>query len=285
MRYRFIFLVLISFCAFAQHPEMKTLLIYTQKANEFSQKNALTSDYNEYLLRIAKSFIGDPYLSHTLDTESSEKLVVRLDGFDCTTYVESVLALARTLRRGGNYQDFCRELEFVRYRGGKLNGYCSRLHYFSEWIIDNIQKGTIIDVTASMGGKEIRFSLNFMSTHVNLYTPLKGAPERIDSMRHFEQIISGRKFSYIPKEEVRLHENDLRDGDIVAFTTAVPGLDIGHVGFVLKGKDGSAFLLHAPQEGSNIRIASETLGDYIMKVKKHSGIIVLRPLLNGIDEK
>lgn len=285
MRYRFIFLFLISFCAFAQHPEMKTLLIYSQKVEEFSNTSALTADYNEYLLRIAKSFIGDPYLSHSLETEGGEKLVARLDGFDCTTYVESVLALARTLRLGGSYQNFCHELEFVRYRGGKLNGYCSRLHYFSEWIIDNIQKGMITDVTASLGGKEKRFSLNFMSTHVNLYAALKGAPERIDSMRHFEQIISGQKFSYIPKEDVRLHEKDLRNGDIVAFTTAVPGLDIGHVGFILKGKDGSAFLLHAPQEGSNIRIASETLGDYIMKVKKHSGIIVLRPVLNGIDEK
>jgi len=68
----------------------------------------------------------------------------------------------------------------------------------------------------------------------------------------------------------------LRDGDIIAFTTSIKGLDIGHVGIAVREEDGRIHILHAPQPGTKVHITKEPLSEYIMSVKKHSGIIILR---------
>ena len=41
---------------------------------------------------VAKSFVGTPYVAHTLE-RSPENLVCNLREFDCYTFVESVLAI------------------------------------------------------------------------------------------------------------------------------------------------------------------------------------------------
>ena len=61
--------------------------------------------------------------------------------------METVLALVRSARSGKLHaREFRRTLQSIRYRGGKIDGYASRLHYFTDWIIDNQKKKTLKDV-------------------------------------------------------------------------------------------------------------------------------------------
>jgi hypothetical protein len=39
-------------------------------------------------------------------------------------------------------------------------------------------------------------------------------------------------------------------------------------------------LLHAPTENTKVQITEQPLSDYLMKYKRHSGVIVLRALEN-----
>lgn len=81
----------------------------------------------------AQKFIGVPYAAHTLEG-SPEQLTVRLDSLDCTTFVETVLALSYTAgERRSSWRDFVYNLERLRYRNGRIDGYPSRLHYISDW--------------------------------------------------------------------------------------------------------------------------------------------------------
>ena len=68
-----------------------------------------------------------------------------------------------------NFEDFARTLEYIRYKDGKLDGYASRLHYFTEWIANNESKGLLRNITKDIGGTEITKDINFMSTHRELY--------------------------------------------------------------------------------------------------------------------
>ena len=53
------------------------------------------------ILWFARKFINIPYVASTLEIADPEQLVVNLTQLDCTTLVETVLALAITQREGG----------------------------------------------------------------------------------------------------------------------------------------------------------------------------------------
>ncbi|PJC60312.1 MAG: DUF1460 domain-containing protein, partial [Ignavibacteria bacterium CG_4_9_14_0_2_um_filter_37_13] len=72
-------------------------------------------------------------------------------------------------------------------------------------------------------------------------------------------------------------ESQIHNGDLIAITTNLEGLDIGHVGVALKMDDGRIHFMHAPLVGAKVQISELPLGGYLAKVKKHTGIIVLRP--------
>ena len=67
-------------------------------------------------------------------------------------FVESMLALAGTLRAGEpTMGGFVERLAALRYRTGVPAGYPSRLHYFSDWIATNAERGLVEDVTREPG--------------------------------------------------------------------------------------------------------------------------------------
>jgi hypothetical protein len=228
---------------------------------------------------IGKTFIGTKYAAHTLEDKGDEQLVINLSGLDCTTFVENALVFARLIKTGkSSFRDYENELQKIRYRNGVINGYPSRLHYFTDWIYDNIKKGIISDITELVGGKQIKFRLNFMSTHPESYPQLKNHPEFVKEIRQKEVEISRRNYFYVPKERVGFVENQIGNGDIIAFTTSIPGLDVSHVGIAVRMEDNRIHLLHAPNVGSDVQITEEPLSAYINKIKKDTGIMVLKPL-------
>jgi Protein of unknown function (DUF1460) len=233
----------------------------------------------DVIVRIGESFTGTDYKAYTLETEGVEKLVVDLTGFDCTTFLENVLVFARLIKKDSTtFDNYIKELTYIRYRNGIIDSYPSRLHYFSDWIFDNVKKNVIKDITKNLDGVTVKFQINFMSSHPALYKHLKENPSFVPVIQTQEDSINARTYFYIPKDKVSSIEGKLWDGDIIAFTTSVKGLDIDHVGIAIKGKDGKIHLLHAPQPNTRVHITKDLLSDYILNLKKHTGIIVLRSL-------
>jgi hypothetical protein len=128
---------------------------------------------DQLILEIVKFLLGAPYAANTLETKKPEHLVVNLREYDCVTFVENVVALVwHRKSRQKSFKAFRIFLEKIRYRRGRLQGYPSRLHYFSDWIHDNNKKGVVRDVTVEIGGRSFRKALTFMTTHPDLYPPL-----------------------------------------------------------------------------------------------------------------
>ena len=244
-------------------------------------KNLAEKCIGDVIAEVGKSFIGTDYLSHGLEKDGEEQLVINLTGLDCTTFLENSLVLARCIKTGKtSFEDYLNDLQFIRYRNGVVDQYPSRLHYFSDWIYDNEKKRIVKDVTEAIGGKKIKFNLNFMSTHPDSYKHLKENPDFIPVIEKQEKEISCREYYFIPKVELKSKEELIEHGDLIAITTTVEGLDIGHIGMAVKMDDGRIHLLHAPTENTKVQITEQPLSDYLMKYKRHSGVIVLRALEN-----
>lgn len=232
------------------------------------------------MLYFGRQLIGIPYVAKTLEGNPKEKLVVNLRQLDCTTLVENTLALTLCARNTKTqFADFLTFLRLVRYRNGEVS-YLSRLHYFTEWIIDNVRMGYIEEISTPAppftGIQKI--SLNFMSTHASQYPMLVQNPSWISDIRNMEQELQGMEFSYIPKEEIA-NTSQLRsvihDGDIIAILTSRPGLDISHVGIAVWHTDG-LHLLNASQIHKKVVEEPMTLSTYMKRHPSQIGIRIVR---------
>jgi hypothetical protein len=230
---------------------------------------------DQFMLEIGKFFLGTPYVTGTLETKRVEHLVVNLREYDCVTFIENVVALLWHVKsRGKSFETFRRLLQKIRYRQGRLQGYSSRLHYFSDWIHDNQKKGIVRDVTAKIGGRPLRKAITFMTTHPDLYPPLKNVT-KLRRMKLIEKTISRRSPFFIPKKTLGRLEDRIRDGDLIAITTNTKGLDVQHVGLAARVKN-RIHLLHASIIEGKVVLSKKTLYQYLMKSKVRSGIMVAR---------
>jgi len=237
----------------------------------------LEDDFGKTMVAVGKTFIGIPYVAKTLEIGKTESLVVNLHGLDCTTYVENVLAFSLLLRdEKSDFDSFVEQLETIRYKDGKLDGYGSRLHYFTEWIRNNEQKGLLIDLTTQVGGVEIKKDINFMGTHRELYPFLK-EDQNFKKILATEKELAKETFCYLPQDQIVANEHLIQTGDIIALATAISGLDLTHTGIATREKDGRIHLLHASTGSMEVEVSKLPLADYLKGIKKNIGILVARP--------
>jgi hypothetical protein len=236
-----------------------------------------TLPIGDIIVRTGRRFVGQPYTAQTLEIPGPERVVVNLRELDCVTYVESVLALSRLIRDGGgDFDAFVNELARIRFRDGQLDGYVSRLHYFSEWIADNEELGLVRNMTAELGGQPYDEVIDFMSSNSEAYPKLDGNAERIAEIREIERALSQRSRSRIPQEEIGRAADGIHDGDIIAATSSIEGLDVAHTGFAL-WQDGELHLMHAPLVGKVLEISDQPLAVRILRIDGQDGIMVARP--------
>lgn len=253
--------------------------ICKRKFELFINANIKNLPIGEAIVEVGKSFQGTEYIGGTLEVNPrSERLIVRLTGFDCVTFVENGLVFARCLKKDKTtFEDYKSELLKIRYRNGAIDGYGSRLHYFTDWIYDNEVKEIVKDITQQIGGIEYAKEINFMSKHPDSYKQLSDK-QNLENIRIVEEAINSRTRYYIPGKSISKIYDSLKDGDIIATTTNIEGLDVTHTGYVCKGEDGGTYFLHASSKGREVIISSNQLQDYVEEDSKKTGIIVARPL-------
>jgi len=256
-------------------PEDKSL--FETKISDLEQTKA--TSLGDTIVSVGQSFLRTPYVEKTLEVGDTETLVVNFGGLDCTTFVENVLAFSLMLQnQQKDFENFAENLETVRYRNGNLEGYPSRLHYFTEWIRDNEKKGLVKDITAELGGIELEKPINFMGTHRNLY-PFLASDENFEAMLKVEKELAKEKLCYLPQDYIESKEHLIKSGDIIALATSIKGLDVTHTGIAIHQPDGRLHLLHASSKNGEVEISELPLADYLKNIKSNIGIIVARPTL------
>ncbi|MFA9371558.1 MAG: N-acetylmuramoyl-L-alanine amidase-like domain-containing protein [Labilibaculum antarcticum] len=231
---------------------------------------------DDRVVEVAKMFMQTAYVGGTLDGNEKEQLVVNFRELDCTTYLENVVALSKALSNDSlTTDDFLNELENLRYRNGKLTDYSSRLHYFSDWIYENEKKGIVKNMTAEIGGEKYNKTINFMSTHVDSYPALQADTSLVEEIRKTENEINKRELFYIPETKIQQLEAQIQNGDLIAITTKIEGLDISHVGIAIHVND-RLHLMNASSKAKKVVISDIPLADMLLNNKFQSGIMVAR---------
>lgn len=260
-------------------PKTENEIIFDKIISNLSKNNISSQSLGNIMQKVAENFLGAKYKAGLLDRFNKETLVISLTEFDCLLFIETVLALSRNLAlQEYNYQAFANNIVNQRYWNGNLNGYCSRLHYFSEWIYDNHKRNNIEDISITIGGISQQKKLDFMSKHRSSYPRLIQDDTNYQCIVNMEKnlTIQGVPTNYIPKQEIKNIYQQLKPGDIIGVTTNIEGLDVTHTGLAYSSADGKVGFIHASPIGT-VTIARD-LQNYVEHISKSTGIVVARPI-------
>lgn len=237
--------------------------------------NGKEKSLNTCIIDAAKIFLETPYVASTLENEGEEHLVINLSNVDCTTFVEYVLAASVCINsKKTGFGDFINQLTTFRYRDGIINGYPSRLHYFSDWFHDNKHKGLIDIISDQIGDSTLDVAVNFMSTHPKSYKQL-GNEAYLEEIKSIEKQIATYQMKYVSTNNIESVAHLINNGDVIALVTSIEGLDISHVGFAFH-QDGRLHFFHASSSKRKVVITDEPLSNFLQPQERVKGIIVGR---------
>ena len=249
-------------------------VIYVRTARELLPYADLP--IGELMVRAAGIFLGTPYTGGTLE-HVPEVLTVNLHETDCILLVETCTAMTLLLKHCADgsiptFEDFCSMLRTLRYRDGITDGYPSRLHYTSEWLLQAQDNGFLREVTAELGGIPLNQEFSFMSSHRDNYPRLREDDEALELIRRSEERLdTAASYYYVPSDKIPEIEDNIQSGDIICFLSTVPGLDITHTGIACRKEDGSLHFIHASMKEGMVVLETRTLAEYA-----RSGIRVAR---------
>ena len=258
------------------HCENDTTIINQLLKKGYDSNISSPGDLMEFY---GKELIGTPYVAHTLECDSEEQLTINIEQLDCTTFVETLYALTRTTLNGRySWRDYANNLEDIRYRGGQIDGYAGRLHYVSDWIIDNSHRGILTEITSSIPGTRYETkTLDYMTSHRDLYPALADSAAYA-RLKSFEIAYRSHRFPYINKNSVGSDKvtDKLRTGDIVALVTKTDGLDVSHMAIIVVDEKGVFHLLHASSAKKEVVLEKDDLKESLRRNRNCTGIRVIR---------
>jgi hypothetical protein len=237
---------------------------------------------NEVIAEIGKTFIGTDYVGHVIEQPGDERLVINMRALDCVSFYENSLVLARCIKmKKFTFDDYKVQLQLIRYRGGIINGYPSRLHYTTDYWFDNERKGVLKVVTKELIGEKnllpIPKPINFMSTHRSAYRQLENEVFFKEIINQ-ENEINSRDMLFLPKGNVHMYADKIPTGSLIGITTNMAGMDISHTGVAIRLENGNLHFMHAPNVGYKVQITDVSLHDYLARNAKQTGIIIAQAL-------
>lgn len=231
----------------------------------------------EKMVEVARSYLGTPYASSSIE-RVPETLVVRKDSTDCMLFVE--LCLATVISEEENRDAVVSEalsdaVRTLRYRGGVVRGYSSRIHYFSEWLQQGRHLG-ILDEYTHKAGESFFQQFNYMSRHPSSYPrlapALSGDVEALGTLkeiRRVERVLEASNPYYRipmssvgPDGSIAGSRHRIQPGDILCFVSRAEGLDIAHVGIACPLPDGRMSFIHASSRAGKVILEPRALCDY-----------------------
>jgi cell wall-associated NlpC family hydrolase len=199
--------------------------------------------------RFSRHFVGHPYEQNPLigAADASEVFTASLDGFDCVTYIETILALARS----STVEDFSEWLRKIRYARGNIH-WARRNHYITQWISNNVRNGVIGHISLP-------------SVPIVSRERLLDVVPRLAARRVVVECVS--------KPAVRRLEPYLRTGDLIFFASTRRNLDVFHAGIIVRNGE-NILMRHSSR--SHGGVVEQHLSEFL-KANRMAGVIVMRP--------
>lgn len=217
---------------------------------------------------IASKLAGADYAPVTKE-DSLGVPVIRLDGFDDFSFVNTVAALAKTATSPGlaRPKDLEIMLEHMTFRRGVADGFPSRMVYGGDWVVDNRSRGNVKELTEDYSDSFKTKSLEWVSRHRDDYAALKDSAT-YERQKMVELGYRTFKIPHMKRQSTEWKDvaAELRDGDLIMLLTSEQDKDVWEMGFVVRRDDGFHFI-HASERDGKVVEEPELLGKYI---KLHS---------------
>ena len=236
------------------------------KLDSILHESAKIKDAGARINFLSGFFLGVNYKESTLigDINTPEIFVINLQTVDCFTFIDYIEAM----RRAGSFSEFKGNLKKVRYRNGKVT-FKNRNHFFTDW--QKFNSEFIDDLTLQIGGKKTK-------------TVAKILNKKEDGTHFLNGILpQQREIQYIPSDAIDGSLMDkIKTGDYAGIYSETQGLDVSHVGIIIKNKDSTYPVRKNISNGVNLRHASSRYKkvideDFRNYISNKPGLIVLRP--------
>lgn len=237
--------------------------------------------YEELTNRLLPKFKGIPYGSGGAGCPS-DKTLINFNSFDCVTFVETWWALSYTLfeYQSGKFPKgveplnvFCKNLNRIRYFGGENCGIEFRIHYFTQ-ALEELDRGGLAFNVAMANGFPFKKTINYITKNSGIYGELATNPQH----KSFETVLNKTPRYFYPDEHRSMYYPMAKNGDIIAFASSEPGLDVSHCGIVTV-EDGEPKLNHASQLYDKVVVGQDLEMYMRSRAGKVNGFFVYRPRL------
>src|SRR6266851_5320817 len=200
---------------------------------------------------LSRQFLGHLYKPNPLigSADTAEVFTASFDGFDCVTYIETILALARA----SSVDDFVEWLRKIRYEQGRIQ-WERRNHYMTLWIRNNVREGIIRPVAMPAVPVLSRERV------LNVVPGLAAHRTRVKC---------------VPKAAAPRLAAHLQSGDLIFFVSTRKHLDVFHAGIIVC--DGNRVLMRHASRSRGFVVEQE-LSEFL-KANRMAGVIVARPRL------
>lgn len=255
----------------------------------FAQKQA--NSIRNHIDRLSSQYIGKPYISNPLNDSDRR---IRYDGFDCLTYVETIIAFSRK----ASEKNILGVMDQIRYKDGGV-GFVRRHHIVEQsWIPENIKKGLVKDVTERYA-QQMQIQLH----HAESFADPKGFYEKlhfdelqkeykVETREEWDALVQKMKETneipdclkgvnvscpYLSIQDLLQNSERLKHletGTILWIVRPNWGMKestgtdlvISHLGFTIRGFDGSILFRHATSNDPK-QVVDVLLEDYLAQYK------------------
>jgi len=222
-------------------------------------------DLNDRLVNDTQPFIDAPYLLSPLGEGAGVDADprIRFDAFDCTTFVETALALVLAQ----DLDDARVILDHIRYRRGEPS-YAGRRHFpEAEWIPELTHAGLLADITRDVGGDSVTRETKKLNAAVWHNARHEGLPA-LDDARIPDGVFA---LDVWPLDEAAAHPEKIPVGTLLHVVRvdfpSVP-VRVSHQALVIE-KDGRRFIRHAADRMHH-RVVDEPVERFFARMKQYS---------------
>lgn len=215
------------------------------------------------LARVTEPLLGAPYVLSPLGEGAPPDADPRFrtDAFDCTTFVETAIALAHAR----SLDDAPAILDRVRYRRGEPS-FANRRHFpEAEWIPELIADGTLEDVTRAVAGDEAIVEKKQLTRETWAARKNKILSELDDARLPY----GTHTLPAWPLERAQLGASKIPPGTVLSVIrqdVRVMPVRVSHQGLVVE-KNGKLFMRHAADKIFH-KVVDEPLESYLARLAR-----------------
>lgn len=210
-------------------------------------------NYGDRIVMAAKALEGVPY-AEAADNDEEGTIMIRLDSLNQREFVYMSLAAAKTANlTSPTLRDFEKNLEDISRKKGRDEGFASQFLYGSDWIVDNVYRGNLKDMTEYLDGGSYRTkTLDYVSRHPEKFPAMKDSVTA-EKVKIMEFGYRSHRIPHLKKQSIgnKAVKELLKNGDIIIMSPMDDDFDIYDIG-IISMESGEPTLIHISKDNGTV---------------------------------